>query len=437
MKDNFEHIIKSKLENHSIQAPEDAWENISAGLSAQKKKRVLWWAQWLRIAAVLIPIVMMIGFGFYFYKENNTDFDNNTENTTKISYETVTQPSSGTTSVDLENHTSEPNIQNQLSPINYTSTTFPKTNANTEKIPFRNTAAIISTAINAYVNLEKTNSQNIDFKPNNSTPLISYLTQFYTPDSKENLVSKPEESSHTNDFTEEIEIQDRWSLSPYFGLGMLESANQSSLLADELNQFESKNEIATSYGAKASYQINPRLKVRSGLAVLSFTQNTYNVPVSLNSRSGEVSYNVKNSSNLGINLENNTETATATETNVSNMKEDLSQTIQFYEIPAEIEYQITRNSKLNLSATTGISTLVLSKNKIYITGEQETVLGEPTNVQELSFTANAGAKVDYKISDKLSINVEPQLKYMLNPVTNNDEVQPYVLGVNTGLTYQF
>lgn len=75
------------------------------------------------------------------------------------------------------------------------------------------------------------------------------------------------------------------------------------------------------------------------------------------------------------------------------------------------------------------------KNKIYahMNGYTEE-LGTANNINKTSFSANAGLKFDLKISDGVQLNVEPNFKYLLNPVSNIDKYSPYTVGVNAGVT---
>src|SRR5690606_268951 len=108
------------------------------------------------------------------------------------------------------------------------------------------------------------------------------------------------------------------------------------------------------------------------------------------------------------------------------MAKDISHELQFIEVPLEIEYNLTKNNKLNFAATGGMSTLFLNKNEVLLK-DQNAVFAESTNMKSVSFSANAGMKLDYAISPKVSVNVEPQMRYMINTVTANSELQPFLV----------
>src|SRR5690606_41774847 len=79
-----------------------------------------------------------------------------------------------------------------------------------------------------------------------------------------------------------------------------------------------------------------------------------------------------------------------------------------------------------------------SKNKIYAyTDEISENMGEATNLNKTSFSANAGLKFDLKLTDQIQFNVEPNFKYLMNPVNNIEKFNPYTVGVNAGVTVSF
>ncbi|MFA7448416.1 MAG: hypothetical protein WCY77_08270, partial [Weeksellaceae bacterium] len=114
---------------------------------------------------------------------------------------------------------------------------------------------------------------------------------------------------------------------------------------------------------------------------------------------------------------------------------NIQQQSEYIEIPLEAEIAILQTSSIGISATGGGSTWLLSRNKIYVHTEDYTEeLGQANNLNKTSFSANAGLKFDMKIMDKVQLNVEPNFKYLVNPVNNIEKYNPYTVGVNAGIT---
>ena len=78
-----------------------------------------------------------------------------------------------------------------------------------------------------------------------------------------------------------------------------------------------------------------------------------------------------------------------------------SSKIRYVEIPLEAEINFAKLNKLGFNATLGASSYVLTHNSISAVTPGSSVkqdLGTATNLNDLSFSANAGLKIDYEVS---------------------------------------
>ena len=116
----------------------------------------------------------------------------------------------------------------------------------------------------------------------------------------------------------------------------------------------------------------------------------------------------------------------------------IDQKLGFVEIPLELKYNIS-SKKLNINLIGGFSTLILSDNEVYVVDNGNSILlGEATNINNTSFSANFGLGFDFKMSDNISLNLEPVFKYQLNTFNNTSgNFKPYFLGVYSGLSFKF
>ena len=228
--------------------------------------------------------------------------------------------------------------------------------------------------------------------------------------------------------------------SPYAGIAFMGSLNESSWIAPEFNQLKIENQMATSYGSRAAYNINEKLKLRTGVGVMDLQQNSYDVPIVVNPEDGAIFYNLRSYNNIGVDLSNYGQVANYNSTSeldgMNKMNEDISHELQFIEVPLEVEYSLSENQKLNFMATGGMSTMFVNKNEIYL-ANQASAFAKSTNMKSVSFSANAGMKMEYGFTDKISMNIEPQVRYMINTVTSNSGFQPYLLIMNAGFSVSF
>lgn len=472
MQDKFENKIKESLQHHEMQPSPIAWDHISSALQNQKPKAKPW-AKWLSIAAVLIPAFVAVGIWL------TNPFDVNEDSNSSIQSTEKTIVKSSQQATDVEGGNAQDSLNEVESRIDNNLNDWTNSNVQNReyannvdnssirnRVPVQdksNTALRGNKVMNFFASLwtdselqEKNNAKNVNFdmfpkrRVNTLAALISPFRKQTNNASQANKTWNDLHASNVSDLNllgedekqnsvEELKPRKRnsFEISPYAGAAYLGSFNESSLIAPEYNALKIENKLATSYGAKASYKVNDRLKMRAGLGVIDLQQETYDVPLSVNTMDGQIRYNLKSHSNLGVDL---SEHRHATSTFANNeldagkrMREGISHELQFIEVPVEVEYQLTDNKKMNMAATGGLSTLFLNKNDVYL-AEQNSLFAESTNMKSVSFSANAGVKLDYALSDKISANVEPQVRYMINTVTANDEVQPFLLAVNAGLT---
>ena len=56
----------------------------------------------------------------------------------------------------------------------------------------------------------------------------------------------------------------------------------------------------------------------------------------------------------------------------------------------------------------------------------------------MSYSANLGLGLNYNVSKKVKVNLEPMFKYQINTFNNSaGDFKPYFIGVYTGLSYKF
>jgi hypothetical protein len=119
-------------------------------------------------------------------------------------------------------------------------------------------------------------------------------------------------------------------------------------------------------------------------------------------------------------------------------KGSLNQVFGYVEIPVELKYSVT-DGKLGVNLVGGFSTLLLNKDEVFIeTNSITQSLGSSNNLRSINFSGNFGVDLDYSIRKNLFINVSPMFKIQTNTFSKNaGSVQPYYLGVYTGLNYKF
>src|SRR5690606_17599558 len=179
-----------------------------------------------------------------------------------------------------------------------------------------------------------------------------------------------------------------------------------------------ENSVTLAYGIKGAYSLSPTLKLRTGVSVVGLEQITNQVPIAVDiTERYELSpvdefNNVKYNGNIRINNHSPANSLMEMELSGRMGYGSIQQQASYIEIPVEAELSLFQTNSIGISATGGGSTWLLSKNKIYVHIDDYTQeLGEASNLNKVSFSANAGLKFDLSLTDNVKLNVEPNFRY--------------------------
>lgn len=461
MKKNIDPIFKNKLDSPQ-KAPDGAWDYIQSQLPPEDDTKPLlpFWKKYLGIAILAAVLVgtglVIIGNKSLFTQEPvnqithdsmeqlNTDFEGKKVQQNQMNFKTEgkisnapTQQNERQTATDVNQQYGNDGAYKISNVDKYQSTKGNVSQNNHQGVNTPNEQNDLFSTV-----LTQNYAQTKAIKKPWSPELIfiessALLKEIYIQN--ENLIastipdSKSEkQKERKNKFKMDF---DKFYLSGFVSPTGLNTFVGSSMLSDNLNEYKTENNITLSYGLKAAYAIHPKVKIRTGLSVIGFEQITKNVLLSTGFSETADSFT---SANDNIIYSGNLRIHNPNETNDLSYRisdGDVQQQSQFIEIPLEAEISVFQSGSIGISATGGGSTWLLSKNKIYAhTNGHTEELGKADNLNKTSFSANAGLKFDMKISENVQLNVEPNFKYLLNPVRNIENYSPYTIGVNAGVT---
>ena len=253
-----------------------------------------------------------------------------------------------------------------------------------------------------------------------------------------------EESSGTNE-KENVETMNRWNVAPMISPVYFNTLGQGSSIDSQFNQNSKSGNINFSYGITGSYALNNRLKIRAGINKMDLGYSTNEVIVYRNANA-----TVNGTARLRNIRFKDTEINTSfiSATNISyavipdaianNIKGSIDQELGFIEVPIELEYNII-NKKVGVNVIGGFSTLFLDRNEVYSSLQNDRrLIGEATNINKTSYSANLGVGFNFKFSETIDLNLEPTFKYQLNTFEDSTgDFQPYFIGVYSGLRFKF
>lgn len=170
--------------------------------------------------------------------------------------------------------------------------------------------------------------------------------------------------------------------------------------------------------------------------------NYFNAPVSIesdkvmmNSSAGVIQMNqIPSNMVLGSSMDDKALSSTVL---VSDAR--FIQNFQYLEIPLYLRYALF-DSRFDIEMLGGFSTNVLIGNDAYLqNGSAKSLVGSTQDMRTFNYSGTLGIGFKYGLSKHFYLNVEPRVKYFLNSLNTNSSVKykPYIFGIYTGVSYEF
>jgi hypothetical protein len=486
-KKHIDRLFQEHFKDFEVAPPETVWNKIEDKLNQDKKKRrviPVWW----RYAGVAALFLLLLTIGGVFFNNNTTE---------PLPIKMVGNEELQTRSTNASNDNKiaieqDPSETNNIEAINTQSSN--KISSNSENIVAESTLSKTSTTTNKNESLlngasnKKTKAQNILINSNknqtvasnsevkndvsvsdksknlneavkNNTSQVSAekaktlinnaskdnngIAEVKKDKSKENLLTIEEALDKTKDEIADDKTSNKWRIAPNAAPVYFNTLGEGSSIDPQFNTNSKTGELNMSYGVNASYAVNDKLKVRSGINKVNLGYNTNNVIVYQSVGVSSSTRSLKNitssassnsSDNISIISGENLNSGSFDPSNTS-----INQSFGYIEVPLEIEYTLI-NKKLGINVIGGFSSFFLSDNKIYSETESgsKTYLGQANNINNVSYSANFGFGFNYQVSKKIDLNVEPMFKYQINTFNNTSgDFNPYFIGVYTGFAIKF
>lgn len=261
-------------------------------------------------------------------------------------------------------------------------------------------------------------------------------------------------------FEEQKKKTDKWSLtamaSPTYYMRPELSSSEIS------NQISSSEQSRVSYsgGVGFSYKISKKLSIQSGLYYSSIGNEVDNIYsfagfLPFNLSKGDHNFEVQTSSGK-IYTENpdvflidmsgdrvmtkyTIDVFDPLKSNLSYINNSLFQNFSYLEMPVILRYKLIDKS-IDFNLIGGLSYNLLVNNSVHtvIDGSKYNV-GKTAGLNPFMVSSSVGMGMEYSISEKISLNLEPTFRYYINPFNNIQAVgtHPYSFGVFSGLSYKF
>ena len=258
----------------------------------------------------------------------------------------------------------------------------------------------------------------------------------------------------------ESERSPRWSLSalatPTYYSGI-------SFAADEVTrQLMTSEQARISYsgGVTFSYQLGRKLSIQSGIYYSSIGQEVGGISAyggfqQFDYTKGDPNFRVLTSS--GTIYTNNSDiflldrsgervltryTADVfdpVKSDLLYLNGSLQQNFSYIEMPFFLRYKVF-DGGFDLNLVGGLSYNLLISNSVFASSDgNRFMVGRTEGLNPFTISSSLGMGMEYSISDKVSLNLEPTFRFYLNPFTQIPGIKthPYAFGVFSGVSYKF
>jgi hypothetical protein len=437
-KANIDLLFRNGLKDLEVLPPVGTWNNIYPVIRKKQKPYIL-----LRSAA-LIAVLLSISFLAYRWsREISTALQNSVVAMEEESFRT------GADNFNPVIARQEPVINPQGNTVRVLASVNPETDAATMKEDSQQTGSIqVSTDMRPEFSLFRPANNDlirkIDYKADNNYSQYNNTTSFIE------VISTDLPEARKN----------KWSLtaiaSPSYymktGLG-------SDDLSSQINSSE-KSKISYSGGVGFAYRINDKLSIQSGLYYTSIGQEIENIYSfagfrQFDNTKGDHNFEVLTSGGL-IYTENadvflldnsggrvftrfTNDVFDPAKASLLYLNNSLHQTFSYLEMPLMLRYKLIDKS-FNFNLIGGMSYNLLVNNSVYtfVNGSKYQV-GETGGLNPFMVSSSLGMGMEYNLTRKISLNLEPMFRYYLNPFSEAPGIKthPYSFGVFSGLSYRF
>jgi len=396
---NIDRLYQENLKDFEVFPPNRSWDAIEKQLVNGPKKRR--YPIWLKISSIAALLMLFFTVGTIYFIPKN-DFTKQFLPTPIDKVDSSEEKEQSKVITALENSTEkEASIQ----------------------------TAVLSKDAEISEIVEKTAeipADNLEESTFNKKSLSSYLLT--------DTSNLPLQNVEDNEVPKDEITKNKFSVATIFAPIYFSAFGDGSGVGDQFKNNPVSGNSSYSYGVKFAYQLNNKFSIQSGVNLINLGYTTNNIYVT----PGVTVVGFSNLSSSPV-LARSENLADSKNNSIDSFDEgSLNQVFGYVEIPVEVKYSVV-DGKIGVNLVGGFSTLLLNRDEVFVeTNNFSQSLGSSNNLRSVNFSGNIGVDVDYLIRKNLYINVTPMFKMHTNTFSRNSgSIQPYYLGVYTGLNYKF
>ncbi len=442
-KNKTDQQFREQLRHFEAGPPDQVWHGIASALHSDKRKRQVLWVG--RIAAS-IAVLLVLGTTWFLLREPPE-----TQLVTRETQEAGTLEETGTTKAVV------PETRVEINDKTYgTEFIIRETEVNLADADY----AEVVPGDRPYMDQLKTVQPRsaTDLQTDYPGTILAVLYPSTVPDESEGIDVFDEWGD------DRITSYDKWGVgtqvSPIYSYRNLEVSDGSAPSASYYNDVED-GIVSYAGGVNVHYAILKRLSVQSGLyyssmgmkvgnayyasldSKNSFLDATSTIQASINNSTGIIEtqlgldnvYAANTVPQAGLEL-----TSQYARANSPNAPEgEILQQFEYLEVPLILRYRVI-DRRLGFHFLGGLSSNFLVGNSAYyLDGGNKEQIGTTGNLRPVNYSSVVGLGVDYSISRRFHVNLEPTFRYYLNSINTGSLIKshPYTIGFYTGLLYTF
>lgn len=444
MENNIDILFKKALRDRKSEPPPHVWDRIQQQLDNRRRSRkIIAWS----FSAAAIALLLSVSWLLQIRNDAQEDYLVSSI-PFPLKEEIKSNPETPVKEVNLVNH-SEKIKENTmtlaaLSPITKTS------DITTEKENSRETGTPVQIRNNTNSVVVDNTTQEVSLKTNtirrNFIPLTSKASiennKAYQELLKMNNTTTPVAKEEDK---EKIKFSLSGHIAPVYSSGNYNSSVKNTK-GYEYSSDQMSGVVNVSGGLKLSLAANKRFSVQTGLFYTKIGQRTKEnnvyIPRTAAARAaaGSGNYvstplgNIKSKSNVIIYKSEG-------EAGLSNSSDDgsIEQLFGSLEIPLTVKYRLNDN-KVRFSVLGGFSGSFIVDNQAYLRyNNKKEEMGSTEDIRNFNVTTDLGIGVEYPITRKIKIMLEPGFKYYLQSLSRNRDIdfKPYTFSFSTGIGIDF
>jgi len=468
---NIDKLFKDHLVGYRAKAPADAWERLHGELHKGSSVRAIW--LWRSVAAaILLLIAFSAGYFFSdFQKSNSGQFTLNEQTEVALPEQNVISP---------ENSDAETSVGQEESNFGKQENGFmPKAEPKKEKLISAELAEVTRETLTTTPVISNDQPAGelatIDPHQQDENQLSEKLTPIPVDVISEDITTeettKPENLLFNDpEFLRQMLLADdnlafdfggqtekstssNWSIggriSPLYSYrtindGSYETANEA--VAKEYFDEVESGLLTIAGGISLNYKFSDRWSLGSGMYVSRIGQETSQVLAFATPGSSGMYKLATSAGTVTINPVKFQSVMVEQQVSVKDtipggyiVSGDFVQNLDYFEVPFIMQYKVT-DKRFSVQLMGGLSPGILVNNRSYFESDgQKVQTGIIEDVSPMIYNSVVGFGLEYSISEKVSLNLEPTFRYSLTPVntSSNLSTHPYSMSWFTGITYRF